>query len=129
MVEGVIKMYETKEVRKQIVILMLPLVLESFLQLFTNMVATAMVGHLSEIDISAQGIGSKVVDLVFCMIRGFGTAMVISSAKRFAQGKIAECKNLYLFGICSLLVITCTCGIVMFMVPDFLLACLQKIKN
>ena len=43
MVEGVIKMYETKEVRKQIVILMLPLVLESFLQLFTNMVATAMV--------------------------------------------------------------------------------------
>ena len=66
-------MYETKEVRKQIVILMLPLVLESFLQLFTNMVATAMVGHLSEIDISAQGIGSKVVDLVFCMIRGSGS--------------------------------------------------------
>ena len=129
MVEGVIKMYETKEVRKQIVILMLPLVLESFLQLFTNMVATAMVGHLSEIDISAQGIGSKVVDLVFCMIRGFGTAMVISSAKRFAQGKIAECKNLYLFGICSLLVITCTCGIVMFMVPDFFVSMFTEDKE
>lgn len=112
-------MYERQEVRKQIFYLMIPIIAENFLQLLTNLIATAMVGRLTEMDISAQGMCSKIVDIVYFLFRGAGTALVILTAKRFAQEKILECKAIFETTIKSILVIGIVLGGLIFIQPYF----------
>ena len=69
--------YNSKEIRREIIVMMIPLILESFLQLLTNFVAIAMVGRLDAVDVSAQGMSTKISDLAYYVFRGIGTAMVV----------------------------------------------------
>lgn len=74
---------------------MLPLILENSLQLMTNLIAAAMVGRLDAFDVSAQGMATKVTDVVYYIFRGTGTALVVLTAKYFAQNKIEECRYIF----------------------------------
>lgn len=48
--------YSRKEIRKEIFALILPIIMENVFQVSASLVTVAMIGRLSPLDISAQGI-------------------------------------------------------------------------
>ena len=112
-------MYDRQTIRKQIFYLMIPIILENFLQLLTNLIATAMVGRLTEMDISAQGMCTKIVDIIYYIFRGAGTALVILVAKKFAQEKVAQCRTIFQWTAASIVVIGIVLGTILFIQPYF----------
>ena len=112
-------MYDRQAIRKQIFYLMIPIILENFLQLLTNLIATAMVGRLTEMDISAQGMCSKIVDIIYFIFRGAGTALVILVAKKFAQEKVAQCRTIFEYTAASVVIIGIVLGAALYIQPYF----------
>lgn len=112
-------MYDRQAIRKQIFYLMIPIILENFLQLLTNLIATAMVGRLTEMDISAQGMCTKIVDIIYFIFRGAGTALVILVAKKFAQEKVAQCRTIFEWTAASIVVLGIVLGAALYIQPYF----------
>ena len=57
-------MQEDRRIRREIMAIMLPIMLENLLQVMVNFAAAAMVGRLAIADISAQGMANKICDTV-----------------------------------------------------------------
>lgn len=98
--------YNLKTIRKEIILIMLPIVAENCLQMLTSFVATAMVGRLLEIDISAQGMCTKIVDLSYYLFKGAGVALVVLIAKRMARGETNASRTIFEKTAVSALVIS-----------------------
>ena len=118
--------YNSKEVRRKIIVMMIPLILESFLQLLTNFVAIAMVGRLEAVDVSAQGMSTKITDLAYYVFRGIGTAMVVLIARHNARKEIEKCRYIFDRTVKSLIVLGSICTVIFMMIPEILLRCFTE---
>lgn len=98
--------YNLHEIRKKILIIMLPMALEGLLQVLTGIVSSAMVGRLTVEAISAQGISDKVTNITYQLYRGIGIGLTVITAQKYAQSKNEECKATYEQTVASLLGIT-----------------------
>ena len=95
MTDNTLNSYNARDIRKEIILLMLPIIAENFLQVFTDLIATAMVGRLIDLDISAQGMSMKIINLVYYIFRGVSTALVILIAKRLTQEGLEACRTIF----------------------------------
>ncbi|MEE0514234.1 MAG: MATE family efflux transporter [Emergencia sp.] len=116
----------SKEIRREIIVMMIPLILESFLQLLTNFVAIAMVGRLDAVDVSAQGMSTKISDLAYYVFRGIGTAMVVLIARYNARKEIGKCRYIFDKTVKSLVLLGGVSAAVFMMIPEFLLQCFTE---
>ena len=113
--------YHLKSIRKQIIRIMLPIIAENCLQLLTGFVAAAMVGRLLEIDISAQGMCTKITDLSYYLFKGAGVALVVLIAKRMACGEVNASRTIFEKTAVSVLVLgAALCGLFWFEAEFFL---------
>ena len=110
--------YDAKAVRRQIILLMLPIIAENFLQIFTDLLATAMVGRLTEMDISAQGMCTKTIDLVYYLFRGTGVALVVIIAKKLTGDGLDVCRTIFEKAAVSTIVISTVMGMLLYMRPE-----------
>ncbi len=91
--------------------IVLPCLLEMMLTYGVGMVTTAMIGRLSGNDISAQGIGQRITDLVMFLAQGIGIGVTVLVGIHFGAGKLNKCRKvseqsmLIAFGISALCVI------------------------
>lgn len=113
--------YDVKALRRQIIYMMLPIIAENFLQLLTDLSATAMVGRLTELDISAQGMSMKTVDLVYYVFRGTGVALVVVVAKQLAREGIDICRTIFEKTAVATIIIGVALGAFIYMNPTMLL--------
>lgn len=110
--------YNTADIRKEIILLMLPIIAENFLQTFTDLIATAMVGRLIDLDISAQGMSSKLTNLVYYIFRGTSVALVILIAKRLSKDGVDACRTIFEKTAVATTVIALVLGGFIFMAPE-----------
>lgn len=110
--------YDKAAIRKAILLMMLPIMLENFLQLLTELVATAMVGRLTDVDISIQGMSTKIIDFVYYLFRGCGLALVVVISKNMAQEKIAESRTVFEKTVVSTIVVSFFIGTLLFLFPE-----------
>ncbi len=118
--------YNAVTIRKEIVLLMLPIIAENFLQVFTDLIATAMVGRLIDLDISAQGMSSKLINLVYYIFRGTSTALVILIAKRLTQNGLDACRTIFEKTAVATTAIAVVLGGLIFLAPETSLSVFTK---
>ena len=110
--------YNTADIRREIILLMLPIIAENFLQTFTDLIATAMVGRLIDLDISAQGMSSKLINLVYYIFRGTSVALVILIARKLSKDGADICRTIFEKTAIATTVIAFLLGGFIFLAPE-----------
>jgi len=83
-----------KQIRKEIIILILPIILENILQISAGIVSTAMIGRLTPADISGQGICLRLTDTLWCLYKGIGIGATILVARAYGEGNFRKGRHI-----------------------------------
>ena len=75
--------YSRKEIRKEIFALILPIIMENVFQVSASLVTVAMIGRLSPLDISAQGIVMRITETLNSLFRGVAIGSTVYIAKAY----------------------------------------------
>ena len=86
-------MVDKRKVRRQIFSMILPIVLENFLQTSATLVTTAMIGRLIADDISAQGIAVRIYNTFYMLLKGLAIGATVVVALYYGQGRIDRCRR------------------------------------
>ena len=101
--------------------LVIPCLLESLLTYAVSLVTAAMIGRLTSDDISAQGIGSRVANLVAAFFRGLGVGATVLVGVSYGAGKLGKCRKLVEQSMLVVTALSVICVLVVTQVPDFFL--------
>lgn len=74
--------------------IVIPAILESLLTYAVGLVTSALIGRLTENDISAQGIGLRVTMLVVALFRGIGVGATVVIGTAYGAGDTEKCRRL-----------------------------------
>jgi putative MATE family efflux protein len=89
------KVYDPKAIRKQIFLLIIPVMLENIFQVSAGLVSAAMIGRLSPMLISAQGICSRITGVLWCLFKGIGVGATVVIAKNRGESDMAKSKKTF----------------------------------
>jgi len=89
------KSYDRKTIRKEIYFLIIPIMLENMFQVSAGLVSSAMIGRLTPVLISSQGVGSRVTGVLMCLFRGIGIGATVIVAKSRGEGNMDKCKKTF----------------------------------
>ena len=89
------KVYDSKVIRKQIFFLIIPVMLENIFQMSAGLISAAMVGRLSPMLISAQGICSRITGVMWCLFKGIGIGTTVVIAKNRGESDMTKCKKTF----------------------------------
>lgn len=84
-----------KAVRKEIIFLVIPIIMESILSILAGIVSTALVGRLTPLAISAQGVAFRITDLIAVLWGGLRIGAMVYIAKLYGEGKFTESKQAF----------------------------------
>lgn len=76
-----------KKIKKEIYLVIVPIILENVLETSAGLVTTAMVGRLLAADISAQGISIRITDLFMMFCKGVAIGATVFIARSYGAGK------------------------------------------
>lgn len=82
-----------KQVNRDIFRMVLPIIIENVLQMSAGLVTTAMIGRLMADDISAQGIGNRIINTFWALFKGIGIGATVIVALRYGQQKFGMCRR------------------------------------
>lgn len=89
------KVYDSKAIRKQIFFLIIPVMLENIFQMSAGLISSAMIGRLSPMLISAQGICSRITGVLWCLFKGIGIGATVVIAKNRGESDMTKCKKTF----------------------------------
>jgi putative MATE family efflux protein len=89
------KVYDSKAIRKQIFFLIIPVMLENIFQMSAGLISAAMIGRLSPMLISAQGICSRITGVLWCLFKGIGVGATVVIAKNRGESDMTGCKKTF----------------------------------
>lgn len=94
-VDKKVELVDKKAVRKEIIFLVIPIIMESILSILAGIVSTALVGRLSPLAISAQGVAFRITDLIAVLWGGLRIGAMVYIAKLYGEGKFTESKQAF----------------------------------
>lgn len=86
-------MVDKKQINKDIFRMIFPIIIENLLQMTAGVVTTAMIGRLVADDISAQGVGNRIINTFWALSKGIGIGATVIIAMRYGQKKFGECRR------------------------------------
>lgn len=89
------RLYDKKTIRREIFFLIVPIILENVFQMSAGLVSSAMIGRLSPVLISSQGICSRITGVLLSLFRGIGIGATVVTAKIHGGGNSSECKKTF----------------------------------
>lgn len=89
------KVHDSKLIRKQIFLLIIPVMLENVFQMSAGLVSAAMIGRLSPMLISAQGICSRITGIMWSLFKGIGTGATVVIAKNRGESDMNKAKKTF----------------------------------
>ena len=81
-------MTNKKSIKASIFAILIPIILENVLVFSASAVTAAMVGRLTAIDISAQGIGGRFMNIYLSLFKGLAIGLTVTGALRFGEGNL-----------------------------------------
>ena len=87
--------YSRKEIRKEIFALILPIIMENVFQVSASLVTVAMIGRLSPLDISAQGIVMRITETINSLYRGVAIGSTVYIAKAYGAKSMDQCFKVF----------------------------------
>jgi len=79
--------YNKKEINKKIMSMILPITIESVLQMIAGLVSMGMVGRIDVLAIGALGIGIRITQIVWSLFKGIATGTTIFVAQYYGAGE------------------------------------------
>jgi putative MATE family efflux protein len=102
------------QIRKTILVLILPIILENIFQVSANIVSTAMVGRLSPVDISAQGICFSISGVILVLVKGLSIGAALYISRAYGEKNYDKARDLFISGLgATLLVMLILIGIIL----------------
>ena len=86
-------MHNRKEVSRQIYRMLIPMILENVLTTSASLVTTAMVGRLTALEISAQGVGGRITNTYLSLFKGLAIGVTVVAALYFGEGRRDKCRR------------------------------------
>lgn len=87
--------YDSKIIRKQILFLIIPVMLENIFQMSAGLISSAMIGRLDPALISAQGVSSRITGILWALFKGIGVGATVVMAKSKGEGDFAKSKRIF----------------------------------
>ena len=89
------KVYDSKVIRKQILFLIIPVMLENVFQMSAGLISAAMIGRLDPSLISAQGVSSRITGVLWGLFKGIGIGATVVMAQSKGEGDFSKCKRVF----------------------------------
>ncbi|NLB32937.1 MAG: hypothetical protein GX818_04120 [Tissierellia bacterium] len=89
------KVYDSKVIRKQILFLIIPVMLENVFQMSAGLISAAMIGRLEPSLISAQGVSSRITGVLWGLFKGIGIGATVVMAQSKGEGDFSKCKRVF----------------------------------
>ncbi len=89
------RVYDSKVIRKQILFLIIPVMLENVFQMSAGLISSAMIGRLDPALISAQGVSSRITGILWALFKGIGVGATVVMAKSKGEGDFAKSKRIF----------------------------------
>ena len=89
------KVYDSKVIRKQILFLIIPVMLENIFQMSAGLISSAMIGRLDPSLISAQGVSSRITGVLWGLFKGIGVGATVVMAQSKGEGDFSKCKRVF----------------------------------
>ena len=109
--------YSRKEIRKEIFALILPIIMENIFQVSASLVTVAMIGRLSPLDISAQGIVMRITETLNSLFRGVAIGSTVYIAKAYGAKSMDQCFKVFKQTLISAVPMAILFGSVLFALP------------
>lgn len=91
--EESVKKTDSKEIRKKILSMILPITIENILQMLTGFVSMAMIGRIDAIAIGALGISQRLTQIVWALFKGVTTGASVFVAQAYGANNIKKLKS------------------------------------
>ena len=112
---------ERKLIRKEIYTLVIPIILENIFQVSASLVSTAMIGRLTALDISSQGLVMRITETLNTFFRGVAIGSTVYISKSFGEGNRDRCYNICRQTFIFTVPIAIICGLILFSSPTLFL--------
>ncbi len=112
-------MVDKRKVRRQIFSMILPIVLENFLQTSATLVTTAMIGRLIADDISAQGVAVRIYNTFYMLLKGLAIGATVVVATYYGQGRLDRCRRTVEQAYITAVPFTLICALIIAFCPAF----------
>lgn len=106
-----------KEIRREIFALILPIIMENVFQVSASLITVAMIGRLSPIDISAQGIVMRITETLNSLFRGVAIGSTVYIAKAYGAKNMEDCFKVFKQTILSAIPLAALFASVLFAFP------------
>lgn len=84
-----------KEIRKEILILIIPIIMENILSIFAGVVSTALVGRLTSLAISSQGVVFRITNVFAVLWDGLRIGAMVCIARLYGEEKFLKSKQAF----------------------------------
>ena len=99
--------------------MILPIVLENFLQTSATLVTTAMIGRLIADDISAQGVAVRIYNTFYMLLKGLAIGATVVVATYYGQGRLDRCRRTVEQAYITAVPFTLICALIIAFCPAF----------
>lgn len=93
-----------RQIRNTILLLILPIIMESVFQVSANIVSTAMVGRLSPVDIAAQGICFSISGVILVLVKGLSIGAALYISRAYGEKDYNKARSLFISGVLATVV-------------------------
>lgn len=91
-----------KELRKKILSMILPITIESMLQMSAGFISTGMIGRLGDVAISSLGLGTRLINIVWALFKGIAMGTAVFVAQAYGAGNHKKIRHVLKQSILSL---------------------------
>ncbi len=84
---------DTKQVRKKIYSMILPITIENILQMTAGFVSMAMIGRINAIAIVSLGLSARITQIIWALFKGVTTGGVVFVAQAYGSGNSKKVKH------------------------------------
>lgn len=82
------------QIRRKIYAMIVPITLESILQMSSGIVAMGMIGRIDTASIAAVGLSTRITQLIWALFRGVSTGATVFAAKAYGANDQAKLKKI-----------------------------------
>ncbi|MCB2289123.1 MATE family efflux transporter [Clostridium sp. CS001] len=92
--ESIEKVSDTKQVRKKIYSMILPITIENILQMTAGFVSMGMIGRIDAIAIASLGISTRITQIIWALFKGITTGGAVFVAQAYGSGDHKKVKHI-----------------------------------
>lgn len=92
---------ESKDIRRKIFSMILPIMIENILEMAAGMISLAMIGRISALAIDSFGIGNRIVQIIWALFKGITTGATVFVAQAYGAGDFKRLRQIILQALAS----------------------------